>query len=116
MKFKLIIALVSDELTEDIIKSARDGGATGSTVISKARGEGLSPKKTFFGLTLEGQVDVVLFLVEQHLSRPILEGIAKAGGFENKAGAGMACVVDIEDAVGLASQMAAIEEEIEDQI
>ena len=86
MKFKLIIALVSDAKTEPVIEAARQGGATGATVITSARGEGLKPSKTFLGLTLAGQVDVVLFLVEQHLSREILELIAEAGHFGDAAG------------------------------
>ena len=68
MKFKLIVALVTDDLTDTVIEAARKSGATGCTVITSARGEGLKPSKTFLGLTLEGLRDVVLLLVEQHLS------------------------------------------------
>ncbi len=116
MKFKLIIAMVADDITEKVVEHAREMGATGATVIKSARGEGLRPAKTFFGLTLEGQVDVILFIVEQHLSRAILEGISKCGALSETSGAGVAFQVDIEDAVGLSSQLNAIKEEIEDQI
>ena len=116
MKFKLIIALVTDEITDKIIDAGRHEGATGSTTITAARGEGLNPKKTFFGLTLEGQRDVVLFLVEEHLSRRILEAIARAGRFEEDHGAGVAFQIDIEDAVGLQTQIENIQREIEDEI
>lgn len=116
MKFKLIVALVADEYTEKIIETARAGGATGATTIKSARGEGLTPAKTFLGLTLEGQVDVVLFIVEQHMSRDILEAIAAAGHFGEKSGTGVALQLDIEDAVGLGSQMMKIREEIEEQL
>jgi nitrogen regulatory protein PII len=116
MKFKLIIALVSDEHTEKMIETARGLGATGSTVIKSARGEGLKQSKTFFGLSLDGQVDVILFIVEEHLSRKILEAIGEAGDLNDKPGAGVAFQVDIEDVVGLGSQLEAIKEEIEDQI
>ena len=57
----------------------------GATVISNARGEGLKQSKTFFGLSLESQRDVLMFLVEEHLSRKILETIAKVGEFDEKA-------------------------------
>ena len=39
MKFKLIWALVNDHETELMVKTAREAGATGSTVITEARGE-----------------------------------------------------------------------------
>ena len=81
MRFKVIIALVEDSKTDDIIHAARETGATGCTVINNARGEGLEEKKTFLGLTLETQRDVVLLLVEEHRARRILETIAAAGGF-----------------------------------
>ena len=44
MKFKLIVVLVTDEKTDTVIETARECGATGSTVITSARGEGLVPK------------------------------------------------------------------------
>jgi hypothetical protein len=116
VKFKGIITLVADDRTEDVVEAARRNGATGFTVISSARGEGLEPPKTFFGLALEGQRDVVLFLVEEHLSRHILETIAEAGHFDDAVGTGIAFQFDIEDAVGLSSQIGTIQHEIEDRI
>ncbi len=116
MKFKLIVALVRDEMTNAITETAREHGATGCTVITSARGEGLVPQRTFLGLTLEGQRDMVLFLVEQHLSRHILEAIGRAGDFDANPGSGIAFQLDIEDAVGLGSQLKTIEKEIEDEI
>ncbi len=116
MKFKLIIAMVDDHKTDDVVDCARNAGATGCTVITSARGEGLKPHKTFLGLDLEGQRDVILLLVEEHLSRDILEGITKTCDFENTPGSGIAFQIDIEDAVGLSSQIGTIQSEIGDQI
>ena len=116
MHFKLIIALVEDDKTDGIMKAARKAGATGATVINHARGEGLKQSKTFFGLSLETQRDMLLFLVEEHMSRKILEKIAEVGEFEIKPGKGIAFQIDVEDAVGLGSQIDAIKDEIEDQI
>ena len=116
MKFKLIVAMVTDDLTDSVVQTAREAGATGCTVITNARGEGLTPAKTFLGLTVEGLRDVILLLVEQHLSRRILETIERACQFDEDPGRGIAFQVDIEDAVGLASQLATIESEIEDQL
>lgn len=116
MKFKLIVALVDDHHTETVVHTAREAGATGSTVVTSARGTGLRPAKTFFGLDLEGQRDVILLLVEGHLSRHMLESIAKVCNFDEKPGSGIAFQIDIEDAVGLASQLETISSEIEDKI
>ena len=116
MKFKLIVAMIADENTEKVIATARELGATGATVITSARGEGLAPPKSFFGVTIEGQVDVALFIVEEHMSKTILEAISTVSNFKGSNGAGVALQLDIEDGVGLESQLSTIQEEIEEQI
>lgn len=116
MHFKLLIALVEDETTEKVLEAARDAGATGSTVINNARGEGLNKKTTFFGLNLETQRDVCLFLVEEHLSRGILERIAKVGKFDATPGSGIAFQIDVEDAVGVAHQVEKLTTIVEEEI
>lgn len=116
MKFKLIVALVDDDQTATVLKTAREAGATGSTVVSSARGEGLKPAKTFLGLDLEAQRDMVLLLVEGHLAREILERIALTCAFDDNPGRGIAFQIDIDDAVGLGTQLGTIRSEIEEKI
>ncbi len=105
MKFKLIIALLDDSKTESIIKAARSVGAMGATIINNARGEGRDAPITFFGLTLETQRDVVLFLVKESLSRHVLESISEVGEFSKIPGSGIAIQVAVEDTVGLEYQI-----------
>ena len=76
MNLKLIVAFVAEERTEAVLDAARAAGATGATVITHARGEGLKPEKTFFGLELTAQRDMLLFLVAAPKAREILETIA----------------------------------------
>ena len=116
MHFKLIIALVEDDKTNAVMAAAREEGATGATVISHARGEGLEKSKTFFGLTLETQRDMLLFLVEEHLSRKILEEIARSGEFDAKPGTGIAFQIDVEDALGVAHQVQSLTEVVEEEL
>lgn len=116
MRLKLIVALVSDEKTDTVVDAARAGGATGATIITSVRGEGLERGKTFFGLDLEAQCDVVLFLVIEERARDILERIRDAGRFEEEARAGIAFQVAIEDAVGLVSQIPIFKEVLEEEI
>jgi nitrogen regulatory protein PII len=116
MKLKLIMALVNDEITDHIMDTARDAGATGATVITSVRGEGLKPEKTFLGLDLTGQRDILLFLVAEPQARKILETIAEAGQFDEKPGTGIAFQISIEDAVGLKTQAPTLLNEIEEVI
>ncbi len=116
MRFKLIIAFVEDTRTDAVLDAARSAGATGATVINNARGEGLNQKTTFFGLTLEVQRDVLLFVVEEHLSRQILEKINNVGEFEEEPGQGIAIQIDIEDAVGVAHQVETLTKVVEEEL
>ena len=114
MHFKMILVFVEDHKTDAVMDAAREAGATGATVINNARGEGLARAKTFLGLNLETQRDVVLMLVEEHMSRSILEEIGRVGEFDSKAGPGIAFQIDVEDAIGVRHQMQRLEEEVED--
>jgi len=116
MRFKLIIAFVNDDVTDKIIDASRAAGATGVTVINNARGEGVKKNKTFFGLSLETQRDVLLLLVEEHLSREVLEKISEAGEFDDTAGTGIAFQIDVEDAVGVSHQIKTLNKEVETRI
>jgi len=116
MRLKLIVALVGDEWTDKVVEAAREKGATGATIITSVRGEGLKPQKTFLGLDLAGQRDVVLFIVAEEMSRDILEEIARAGEFDTQPGAGVAFELSIDDAVGMKTQLPTLLEEIEDTV
>ncbi len=116
MRFKLIIVFVEDSKTDLIMDAAREHGATGATVISNARGEGVKQARTFFGLTLETQRDVLLLLVEEHLSRTILEAIARVAEFDEKSGTGIAFQVDVEDAIGVFHQVEKLVPVVEEEI
>ena len=110
MRFKLILASVKADITDDIVDAAKDAGATGATIIP-ARGTGINEAKTFFGLSLEAQTDIVLLLVEEHIVLKILDTIKKAGKFHNP-GTGIAFVVPVEHVVGLESQMERFKDEV----
>lgn len=116
MKLKLIVAAVKDEHTDEALKAARDAGATGYTVISRVRGEGLTPANTFFGLDVQAMCDVLLFVVAEPRARAILEAVAGAARFEDEAGSGIIFQVDVEDAVGFNTQFAALVREVEESL
>ncbi len=116
MHFKLIIAFVEDSVTDAVLEAARRAGATGSTVINQARGEGVEKTRTFLGLSLDTQRDMVLLLVEEHMARSILETIAKVGAFDEKSGSGIAFQIDVEDAVGVSHQIRELSHAVEEEI
>jgi len=116
MNLKMIMAFVADDKTDIVMEAARKAGATGATVITSVRGEGMVPEKTFLGLDLSAQRDVLLFLVAAPKAREILETIATVGRFDEEPGTGIAIQIEIEDAVGLKSQQEALINEIEESL
>jgi hypothetical protein len=55
----------------------------------------------------------MLLLVEEHLSRKILEQIGSVGQFDEKPGTGIAVLIDVEDAVGVMHQSKELGEVVE---
>ncbi len=103
MLFKLILSSVKADITDSIVDAAKEAGAIGATIIP-GRGTGIKEAKTFFGLSLEAQTDVIMFLVEEHLVTQIMNSIQQAGEF-HKPGTGIAFVLPVEHVVGLESQI-----------
>ncbi len=112
MRFKIILASVKENISDRIVDAGKGAGATGATIIP-ARGTGIHEAKTFFGLTLEGQTDIVMFLVEEHMTKDILYAIGEAGEFQ-KPGTGIAFVLPVEHVIGLESQMEQFKKEVRD--
>jgi len=110
MRFKLILSSVKADITDRVVDAAKAAGATGATIIP-ARGTGIHEAKTFFGLSLEAQTDIIMLLIEEHMVSNILEAIEKAGEF-HKPGTGIAFVVPIEQVVGLESQIDKFKEDV----
>lgn len=113
MRFKLILASVKPDISDIVVDAGKKAGATGATIIP-ARGTGIREAKTFFGLTLEAQTDIIMFLIEEHLVQPILDAIGVAGRFD-KPGTGIAFVLPVDQAIGLESQMERFKKEVRDQ-
>lgn len=109
MRFKIILASVKPALTDKIVDAAKDAGATGATIIP-ARGTGIHEAKTFFGLSLEAQTDIIMFLLEESMVGKILKVIGKTGKFD-KPGTGIAFVMPVDQVIGLESQMERFKEE-----
>ena len=58
----------------------------------------------------------MLFLVEKHLCRHILETIEAVAQFDEKSGAGIAFQLDVEDAVGVSHQIQKLTKIVEEQL
>jgi nitrogen regulatory protein P-II 1 len=112
MQFKIILASVKTDITNKIVDAAKEAGATGATIIP-ARGTGIREAKTFFGLSLEAQTDIIMFLLEERLIEKILKTIGQVGRFD-KPGTGIAFVLPVDQVIGLESQIETFKKEVGD--
>jgi nitrogen regulatory protein P-II 1 len=103
MAYKSIVAMVKPDLTDRVVNSAKQVGATGATIIP-ASGTGAHEAKTFFGLSLDIRTDVVVFLVDGEMVEPVLSAIKEAGRF-SEPGTGIAFVLAVESTAGFESQL-----------
>jgi nitrogen regulatory protein P-II 1 len=111
MRFKVIIATVKTDVTDNIVDAAKAAGATGATIIP-GHGTGIREAKTFFGLNLEAQTDFLIFLLEEHLVETVMKAIYEAGRFE-KPGTGIAFVLPVDQVAGLESQMESFKDKVQ---
>lgn len=113
MQFKLIIAFVKPNVCDTVVEAMKKAGATGATIIP-ARGTGIHEAKSFFGLSIEDQTEIILFLVEEHVVENLMDVISKAGKFD-KPGTGIAIVLPVEHIYGLESQMKKFKDQARDE-
>lgn len=113
MQFKIILASVKSDITDKVVDAAKETGATGATIIH-ARGTGIREAKTFFGLSLEAQTDIIMFLLEEGLVSKVLETIGSVGEFD-KPGTGIAFVLPVDQVIGLESQIEKFKQEVDNQ-
>lgn len=111
MHFKNIIASVKSDITDKVVDAAKAAGATGATIIH-ARGTGIREAKTFFGLSLEAQTDIIMFLLEESLVAKVLKTIGQVGEFD-KPGTGIAFVVPVDQVIGLESQIDTFKQQVD---
>ena len=109
MRFKLIMVFVKPHITDTVVDEMKKAGATGATIIP-ARGTGIKEAKSFFGLSIEHQTDVIVFLVEEHVVEHLL-GVIKVAGKFDEPSTGIAFVLPIEHVTGLGSQMKKFKEQ-----
>lgn len=113
MQFKVILASVKSDITDKVVDAAKETGATGATIIH-ARGTGIREAKTFFGLSLEAQTDIIMFLLEERLVSQVLKTIGSVGEFD-KPGTGIAFVLPVDQVIGLESQIEKFKQEVDNQ-
>ncbi len=100
MKFTALIAIIPDKHEEAAIEVAKEAGAGGVTIIH-GKNIGLEEKKVFFGLTLEENVSVLLFVLPRKISMHVMKVLRKEFDLDNPENSGLAFTLPLSHVAGL---------------
>ncbi len=101
-EYQLIITIVDQGKAEDVIECAKKGGAEGGTILT-GRGAGTKDTAKVLGILIEPEKEVIFTLIEKEKTDSVLEAIST--GMElAKPGKGIAFVIDVPKAIGIACE------------
>jgi len=100
MKFTALVAIIEDKDEEAAIDVAKEAGAGGVTILH-GKNIGLEEKKVFFGLTLEENVSVLLFVLPRKLSMKVMKAIRSKFDLDNSKNGGLVFTLPLSHVAGL---------------
>jgi nitrogen regulatory protein PII len=109
MRFDLIVGFVNPEITDKVVKTAKKAGATGDVIV-QGKGTGMEASN-FLGLTIQDKTDIVLFVVEEHHTKNIIDCVSEEFNIE-EPGNGIFIALNIDKVAGLSKQIKKIRENL----
>jgi hypothetical protein len=100
MKFVALITVIPDKDEERAIEVAKEAGA-GATTIIHGKNIGLKEKKVFFGLTLEENVSILIFILPRRLSMQIMKALREEFNLDNHENSSLAFTIPLSHVAGL---------------
>ena len=90
----LILIVVNQGHTDEVMNTARGAGARGGTII-RSRWAGAEEADTFYGITLQAEKEIIAILAGQERRKQIMESVNKKHGMNTEAGA-IICSVAVD--------------------
>lgn len=97
--YQMVLAVVNQGYSEDVMAAARPAGAAGGTVIHSRR-VGNEETMTFWGISVQPEKEIVMILCRQEEKLNIMKAIADHCGMKSEA-EGVVLSVPVETVVGL---------------
>lgn len=95
----IILAVINQGNSEELVKTAKASGAKGGTVIN-ARRTGIEDAVKFFGITLQAEKEIVAILTERDSKQAIMDAIDESFGMQSPAH-GIILSVPVDGIVGV---------------
>lgn len=98
-EYSMIMAIVNQGFSEDVMNAARPKGASGGTVFHSRR-IGNEEAMKFWKISVQEEREIVIILAQKEDKRPIMEAIGEKCGMESKA-QGIILSLPVDRIVGL---------------
>ena len=98
-KHELVIAVVNNGHSDEVMEVARASGVRGGTVLH-ARQTAIKEASKFFGISLQPDKEMIFIIVEETQKIELMQSISKAFGMRTDAH-GVVISVPIESCAGL---------------
>ncbi|WP_025027922.1 P-II family nitrogen regulator [Caldalkalibacillus mannanilyticus] len=100
LNHKLLVTIVKKGVASKIVTASKAAGAEGGTIIY-GKGTGIHEMKTFFGITVEHDKEMIITLMPTEKMEQIIQAIEKAGKLSTP-GNGIGFVIDVQRIAGIA--------------
>lgn len=90
----LVLIVVNQGHTDDVMNTARAAGARGGTII-RSRWAGSEKSENFYGITVQAEKEIIAIAAGSQLRKLIMEAVNKKHGMNTEAGA-MVCSVALD--------------------
>lgn len=97
--FELIITIVNQGYSDQVMDAAKEVGATGGTVVH-ARGLGTQEATKFLGISVQEDKELILIIAKKENKKSIMENICKTNGL-NTPGKGIVFSLPVDEQLGL---------------
>lgn len=98
-RYSLIMVIVNQGYSEEVMSAARPRGATGGTVFHSRR-VGVEEAMKFWGISVQQEREILLVLVDKAKKRDILQAINEKCGMQSAAH-GVVMSLPVEDVAGM---------------
>ena len=99
-EYEVIFAIVNAGYAEDAMEVAREQGARGGTILS-GRGVAREKDAAFFGITIHGDKELLMMVVEKEIRDQVFHALYKQMGMQKKA-QGIVFSLPVSHVAGLA--------------
>ncbi|HCC37533.1 MAG TPA: hypothetical protein DEQ14_07910 [Treponema sp.] len=95
----LIVSIVNQGYSDELMNTAREAGATGGTVLN-ARGQAHEGAVKFFGISVQDEKELIIILTSREKKVGIMRALCETHGLNSKA-QGIVFSLPVDDVMGL---------------